>query len=129
MLATGRISLVGQVKGEGSDEEVLQKRIPTAVLAEMETFSMAIMAEEDPVGQTRCLAEVKAAGLGDGNSKQMTWPSRLGETLHPWKGIKSFRDKIVASDRTDHQDNTRNGRLCEDITEWRKWIERGYPDA
>ena len=50
------------------------------------------MAEEDPVGQTRLLAEVKAAGLGDGNPKQITWPSRLGETLHwasrPCMGIK-----------------------------------------
>ena len=30
------------------------------------------MAEEDPVGQTRLLAEVKAAGQGDGNPKQIT---------------------------------------------------------
>ena len=37
-----RISLVGQVKGERSDEEVLQKRIPMAVTAEKETFSKAI---------------------------------------------------------------------------------------
>ena len=40
-VATGRVSHAGQVKGEESDEEVLQKRISTAASAEKETFGMA----------------------------------------------------------------------------------------
>ena len=52
-VATGRASLVGQVKGEGSDEEVLQKRIPMAEVAEKQCFGTVPTAEEGPrVDQT-----------------------------------------------------------------------------
>lgn len=74
-LATGRVSLVGQVSGEGSDEEVLQKRISTVQTAEKKSFNAAIYGGRSSSG----VAEVIAAGLGDGNPKQKTWSSRLGE--------------------------------------------------
>ena len=45
-LATDRASHVGQVKGEGADKEVLQKRISTATMAEKETFGTVLLAED-----------------------------------------------------------------------------------
>ena len=48
-LATDGASHVGQVEGEGTDKEVLQKRISTATMAEKETFGTVLLAEEDPL--------------------------------------------------------------------------------
>ena len=49
-LATGKVSLVGQVSGEGSDEEVLQKRTSTAQTAEESPSIGQSMVEEVPQG-------------------------------------------------------------------------------
>ena len=49
-IATGRVSLVGQVKGEEPDKEVLQKRTSTAASVEKETFRTAQLAEVAPHG-------------------------------------------------------------------------------
>ena len=81
------------------------------------------MAEEDPVGQTRLLAEVKAAGLGYRNSNKITWPSRLGQS--PMQGYKMIQRQNCGLGQDRPTSGQHSQWLCKDRTEWRKWIERG----